>query len=103
MDERGSGNYTQTIGEIREWLVKIDTNQLHQTQLLETIKQQSENAFTKADYAEDTANEALTLATKTDAKLDKYVDDERTGRRWLIGVAITAIVALLPIYNSFYL
>jgi hypothetical protein len=100
VDER---DYTKTIGEIREWLVKIDTNQKHQTRLLETINTQASNAFAKADSAEDRAEEALTLAQQTDRRLDDYIENERTGRRWLVGVLVTIALALLPILNSFYL
>ncbi|SET69359.1 hypothetical protein SAMN05216389_12118 [Oceanobacillus limi] len=100
MDEK---EYAQTIAEIREWLVKIDTNQTHQTNLLETINTQATNAFAKADNAEDKADKALSLAQRNEENFDNYVENERTGRRWLIGILITIGLALLPIMNSFYM
>lgn len=98
-----SDSYTQTIADIREWLVKIDTNQSHQTKLLETLTQQADNAFTKADTAEDTAEDALRLAETTKKELDDYKRDEASNRRWLIGLVVTVTLALLPIFNSFYI
>ncbi len=94
--------YARTIADIREWLVKIDTNQQHQTKLLETLTQQSENAFQKADLAEDKADEALKLAQRTEQRLDDKEKDEKVNRRWLVGTIITIVLFLLPIIGSYY-
>lgn len=93
----------KVIADIREWLVRIDTNQQHQTKLLETINEQAANAFAKADNAEDKADKALSLAERNEERFDKHVDDEKVGRRWLIGLLVTIGLALIPIFNSFYL
>lgn len=107
MAEGGNGvdekEYVQTIADIREWLVRIDTNQTHQTKLLETINDQASNAFTKADSAEDKAEQALKVSAQNKHDFEKYVDEEKKGRRWLIGIMITVAIALLPIFDKFYL
>lgn len=93
----------KAISDIREWLVKIDTNQTHQTELLKTINQQATNAFNKADIAEDTAEEALSLAKQTKKELDSFKEDEKVKKRWLIGVLISIVGILTPILLRFYL
>lgn len=99
MDEE---KVTQTIAEIREWLVRIDTNQSHQTKLLETLNAHASSAFEKADKAESVADEALQLAKKNEQEFKSYVKDEKTGRRWLMGVLVSVGLALLPVFNHFY-
>lgn len=91
------------IAEIREWLVRIDTNQQHQTKLLESLTTQADNAFEKADTAEEKANEALRLSRKTEQELNEYRKEQVVGRRWAIGIIISVILTLLPILVNFYL
>lgn len=102
-------DYGKMISEIREWLVRIDTNQQHQTKLLEGLTEQSSNAFSKADNAEDLANAAIKKAEEVGAELDDYKKEQAeqrkeqaVGRRWAIGTVITAVVFLLPMIISFY-
>lgn len=96
------GDYGQMISEIREWLVRIDTNQQHQTKLLEGLTEQSSNAFSKADNAEFTAKTALEKAESVEREFDEYRREQVVGRRWVIGVSITIALALLPMIISFY-
>lgn len=105
--EGGSGGvdekeYARTIADIREWLVRIDANQTHQTKLLEAINTQATNAFTKADTAEDKADKALMLAQKNEQRLDDRDKDERVHRRWVIGTIVTIVLFLLPIVSAYY-
>lgn len=100
MDER---DYAQTIAEIREWLVEINANQRHQTEILTELKATSRNAFDKADKAEDTADQALAMAEEAKADLRSYKDEVKVERRWLAGLFVSMLVALLPIFAKFYL
>jgi hypothetical protein len=93
----------QMITEIREWLVRIDTNQQHQTKLLETLTTQADNAFEKADHAESKAEEALKRSIRIESDFNEYEKEQVAGRRWTIGIAVSLFVALLPIFTNFYL
>lgn len=99
MDEQ---KFNATISEIREWLVRIDTNQQHQTQLLESLTRQAENAFTKADNAEDKAesamaraNEAYERTEENKKAFERYKQDEKVSRRWLVGLVAGTLVTFL--------
>src|SRR5690606_212133 len=107
MDGKSTENYGQNhgqmISEIREWLVRIDTHQQHQTKLLEDLTKQASNAFAKADNAEVVANKALDEARKTRKDFEEYKKDQVVGKRWAIGLAVSLFLTLLPILANFYL
>ncbi|WP_077603605.1 hypothetical protein [Oceanobacillus sojae] len=97
-DARGDRSYA----EVREWLVRIDANQTHQTQLLESLNKRAEKALDKADIAEDKAYEALRIAKRADQRIDEREREEKVRTRWLLGLVVTVMVATLPIIAKFY-
>lgn len=92
----------QAVSELREWMVRFDVNQEHQTNLLEQLVIKVDKAIESADQADDKAEKALTLATQTKKELDEYKTEQKTQKRWLIGLLfpsfIAVAVALLNIY-----
>lgn len=90
------------IAEIREWLVRIETNQQHQTKLMETLNTQASNAFEKADHAEDKADDALTIAKDNRKDFDDYRKEQVIAKRWMIGTVIAVLAILAPIVKGFY-
>lgn len=99
-DERGGNSVA--ISDIREWLVRIDTNQQHQTQLLEALNAEAKNTYEKADKAEDIAEEALALAKKNRNDFDGYRHDQVMTKRWMVGTVIAILAILAPIIKGFY-
>ncbi|MFZ4454351.1 hypothetical protein [Salibacterium aidingense] len=99
-DDNGgnSQEVTQAISEIREWLVRIDTNQSNQTQLLTEIKDSANHARKKADDAEDKADRAnfrLDAVERRQDENDAKWREDRTEKRWQWGVIATVIVGVL--------
>lgn len=108
-DARKLEESRQAVAELREWMVRFDVNQEHQTNLLEKLVLKVDKAIESADKADEKAEkadakaqQALALAEQTLKDLDKYKDDEKTHKRWLIGLLVPVIVtigiALLNIY-----
>ncbi len=94
---------TAAISEVREWLVRIETHQSNQTQLLTEIKDSADKANEKADTADDKAERALSeLSTYKDEvnrrfgendrrfkDNDKKWSDDRVEKRWVWGLLFT--------------
>lgn len=104
-----SDKQDDAIGEVREWLVRIDTNQSHQTLLLEEIKAQSTNAFHKAGVAEDKADMAISKTELFHAELREYKQEQSNEKKWLIrtgvmllGAGIPVLISLIPIIIKYY-
>lgn len=102
-------NGQDPIVEIRERLVAIETNQTHQTKLLEKMSQQADNTFRKAEKAENeakeakvAAGEALRVAEQTSLAFEAYKEDEKVTKRWLVGLLVTIGLALLPIFSRLF-
>lgn len=101
-DNSGRQQDERNYAEVREWLVRIDANQAHQTKLLETLNSRVEKALDKADVAEDTAHEALRIATRTDERLDQREQDDKVRSRWFIGTVVSLLGIFLPVLLRFY-
>lgn len=101
MPERES-QHSESLAEVREWLVRIDANQTHQTQLLETLNARVEKALDKADVAEDKAYEALRIAKRADQRIDDKEQEQKVRNRFLVGTAISVLGILLPVLLKFY-
>lgn len=91
-----------TISDVREWLVRIDTNQAHQTKLLETLNKHSENAYIKADNAEELAQHAHSKVDQTEYKImqtredfERHKASEIVMRRWLSGLIVSSILVVI--------
>ncbi|GGP13590.1 hypothetical protein [Oceanobacillus neutriphilus] len=97
-EQKDERNYA----EVREWLVRIDANQTHQTQLLESLNARAEKALDKADIAEDKADEALAVARRVDRRVDDREQEDKVRIRWLLGLVVSIFIATLPIIAKFY-
>lgn len=93
---------SESLAEVREWLVRIDANQTHQTHLLESLTTRAEKALDKADVAEDKADKALAVAKRVDKRVDDREQEERIRTRWLIGLVASVLIATLPMIARFY-
>lgn len=92
----------QATAELREWMIRFDVNQDHQTRLLEQLVLDVKRAIDSADEADDKAEKALTLATQTKQEFDEYRKEESVKNRWLVGLIVTSFItigiALLNVY-----
>ncbi len=113
----GSKELTAAISEVREWLVRIETHQSNQTQLLTEIKDSADKANEKADTADDKAERALselnTYKGEVDRRFgesdrrfeenDKKWSDDRVEKRWVWGLLFTGFFyAWSVVAHDFY-
>lgn len=101
-DNSGRQQDEKNYAEVREWLVRIDANQTHQTQLLESLNARAEKALDKADIAEDKADEALAIAHRVDKRVNDREQEEKVRIRWILGLVASIFIATLPIIARFY-
>lgn len=101
-DQKGDARSDRSYAEVREWLVRIDANQAHQTKLLETLNARVEKALDKADVAEDKAYEALRIAKRADKRIDDKEQEEKVRNRFIVGTAVSILGILLPVLLKFY-
>lgn len=102
-------NSNKAMSEVREWLVKIDTKQENILQLLEDSKARANEAYTKADNAEDSAEEALRAIESHRQDYHKRIDKEDNDTKFavktgvtVIGILVTLIIFLTPIIIGYY-
>lgn len=85
MTEPNNRELNEKIGEIREWLVRIDTK----VDFLNEVKSTAERAEHKADKALQKADEQT-----------KQIDGIKKTAMWAIGLMVPAIIALAGIVVS---
>lgn len=85
MTEPNNRELNEKIGEIREWLVRIDTK----VDFLNEVKSTAERAEQKADKALQKADEQT-----------KQLDGIKKTAQWAIGLMVPAIIALAGIVVS---
>lgn len=89
--------------ELIERLAKIEANQGHQTELLEEVRNESKEIYSRIYTVESTADRALDKASKNEEDLRKYEKDQIIARRWLIGTVIGILALLLPTMEKLFL
>ena len=82
MAEPSNNELNEKISDIREWLVRIDTK----VDYFNDVK-------TKADQADEKADEALALAKENRAD----ILDMRANTKWVWGVMLTVVGLLLSV------
>ena len=88
----------KAMAEVREWLTRIDQKQEHIVQLLEDSRAKAEEAYKKADQADETSKEALKL---TETHIKEYRHDRTQSddnRKFWIKVAVPSGVGLLTVF-----
>ncbi|QQK75108.1 hypothetical protein HUG15_05800 [Salicibibacter cibarius] len=103
------GENNKAMAEVREWLTRIDTKQEHIIQLLEDSRARADDAYEKADKAEDDAQEALRTVYAHQKEYYKRLDRDDANRKFtiktavgLIGTVVTILIFLTPILISYY-
>lgn len=89
--------------ELIERLAKIEANQGHQTHLLEEVRRESKEIYSRMSTVENTAEQALEKADKNERELQKYEKEQIVARRWLIGTVIGLLALILPIFDKLVL
>lgn len=97
------------MAEIRESLVEISTDQKHILKMLEDSRARADDAYEKADSAEDKAQEALRTVYAHQKEYYKRLDRDDANRKFtiktavgLIGTVVTILIFLTPILISYY-
>lgn len=89
--------------ELIEKLAKIEANQGHQTELLEEVRNESKEIYSRLSSVESTADRALIKAQKNETDLSRYEKEQINARRWLIGAVIGLLALILPIFDKLLL
>ena len=98
-----------SIAEVREWMVRNDENQKHIKELLEVNNAQTQKSLevaydSKYESAENKRQQKnLKWQIDTNKKeFNDYQRDQAQEKKWVIGLAVTVALALLPILLKFY-
>ncbi|SDJ19666.1 hypothetical protein [Natribacillus halophilus] len=101
--------HQEAISDIRQTLVRLDTKQEHIIQLLEDSRARADEAYRKANNAENTSKEALRISTEVQSRQENQQERENENRKFyvrtgvaVVGVVVTIVIFLTPIIVSYY-
>ncbi|MED1527932.1 hypothetical protein NSS78_16005 [Bacillus sp. FSL W8-0920] len=92
----------EKIAKIQVDIATIIATQQHQTRIFEEFREMAAMALSRADTADDKASEALRIAKTARDDLREYRDQVKGDRRWLIGIAVPVMLALVPVLFRYY-